>query len=148
MALHPETDELIQRVLPMFQDMHGKGMLAPLGAFMDQAGSIKLHALANEGGAEISVAEAISKIEAKFTELALSAEIQASAIFYHTPGIDPQSEEFQLLPGENESNCHCIAVLLEHRSGDSVYLLVPHSLTAERIEYQTGKLISKPSKVF
>jgi hypothetical protein len=53
-----------------------------------------------------------------------------------------------LPPASNTDECRTLVALLEHASGDSVYLLIPYSGEPPVVEYAVGKLIEKPAKVF
>jgi len=148
MALHPRLDELIQRVLPVVQDFHRKGMFAPHAATIDKAGALAGRALTTDGTAQLSVAQAIEHFESSFAKQATLREIQATGIFYHSPGIDTSAGRVSLPPANNTDECKTLVALLEHAAGDSVYLLIPYSGELPSVEYEVGKLVEKPSKVF
>lgn len=148
MALHQQLDELIQRVLPVVQDFHRKGMFAPHAATMDSQGELAGHALTADGGTQLSVSQAIAHFESKFVLQAKSGDIQATGIFYHSPGIDASSGQVVLPPASNTDECRTVVALLEHASGDSVYLLIPYTGEPPDVEYGMGKLVEKPVTVF
>jgi hypothetical protein len=148
MSLHPQLDELIHRVLPVVQDFHSKGMFSPHAATINNAGELSGHALTTDGKTQLSVAQTIEHFENKFSGQANSGEIRATGIFYHSPGLDASGNRVSLPPAGNTDECRAIVALLEHSSGESVYLLVPYSGEAEAIEYAVGKLIEKPAKIF
>lgn len=148
MALHPQLDELIHRMIPVVQDFHGKGMFSPHAATIDNAGELSGHALTADGTTQLSVMQTIEHFEDKFSRQAESGEIRATGIFYHSPGIDASGHKVSLPPAATTDECRAIVALLEHSSGDSVYLLVPYSGEAKAIEYAVGKLIEKPAKIF
>lgn len=148
MALHPQLDELINRVLPIVQDFHGKAMFAPHAATIDNAGVLTGRALTSDRSTQMSVPEAIEHFESSFMQLAAKGEIQASGIFYHSPGIDTSFSKVTLPPASTTDECRTLVALLENASGESLYLLVPYSGQSPAIEYAIGKLIEKPSKVF
>ena len=148
MALHPQLDELIHRVLPVVQDFHRKGMLAPHAATIDSKGELSGHALTTDGTTQLSVSQAIEHFESKFALQARSGEIQAASVFYHSPGIDASADGVLLPPASTTDECRTVVALLEHSSGDSVYLLIPYSGQPPEVEYGVGKLIEKPAKVF
>ncbi len=148
MALHHQLDELINRVLPVVQDFHQKGMFSPHAATIDAAGKVAGHALTTDGSTQLSVAQAISHFEQKFSTHASHSEIQAAGIFYHSPGIDTSGATVSLPPASTTDECQTLVALLEHASGDSVYLLIPYTGQPPAIAYAVGKLIAKPAKIF
>jgi|EndMetStandDraft_5_1072996.scaffolds.fasta_scaffold56024_5 hypothetical protein len=148
MALHQQLDELIQRVLPVVQDFHRKGMFAPHAASIDKAGTLAGHALTTDGTTQLSVSQAIEHFESRLSQQANVGEIQAAGIFYHSPGIDASGSRVSLPPASNTDECRTLVASLEHASGDSVYLLIPYSGEPPVVEYAVGKLIEKPAKVF
>jgi hypothetical protein len=155
MALHPELDELIHRVLPVVQGFHSKGMFSPHAATINNAGELSGHALTTDGTAQLSVLQTIEHFEDRFAGQAKTGEIRATGIFYHSPGIDVSGNrvstpgyKVSLPPADTTDECRTVVALLEHSSGDSVYLLVPYSGEAPTIEYAVGKLIEKPVKIF
>lgn len=148
MAIHPQLDALIHRVLPVVQDFHRKGMFAPHAATISKTGELSGLALTSDGTTQLSVPQTIEYFESKFVQQATSGEIQATGIFYHSPGIDVSVGTISLPPANTTDECKSIVALLEHSSGDSVYLVVPYGNTSPTIEYATGKLIEKPAKVF
>jgi hypothetical protein len=148
MALHPQINELIQRVLPVVQDFHRKGMFAPHAATIDTAGNLAGRALTTDGTAQLSVAQAIEHFESSFSKQAVLGEIQATGIFYHSPGIDTSAGSVSLPPANKTDECKALVALLEHAAGDSVYLLIPYLGEPPSVEYEVGKLVERPSKVF
>lgn len=148
MALHQQLDELISRVLPVVQDFHRKSMFAPHAATIDAAGSVAGHALTTDGTTQLSVSQAIEHFERKFAEQAKVNEIQGAGIFYHSPGIDTSAGSVSLPPAMTTDECRTLVALLEHASGNSVYLLLPYSGEPPEVEYSVGRLIEKPSKIF
>jgi hypothetical protein len=148
MALHPQLDEIINRVLPVVQDFHGKEMFAPHAATIDKAGALTGRALTNDDSAQLSVTQAIDHFEKSFMQLAVNNEIQASGIFYHSSGIDASASRVSLPPATTTDECRTIVALLEQASGESLYLLIPYSGQPPTVEYAVRKLIEKPSKVF
>lgn len=148
MALHAQLDELIHSVLPVVQHFHSKGMFAPHAATMNVAGELSGHALTTDGTAQLSVMQTIEHFESKFAEQARAGEIRATGVFYHSPGVDVSSGSVSLPPADTSDECRTIVALLEHASGDSVYLLVSYNGEAQTIEYSVGKLVQKPAKIF
>jgi hypothetical protein len=148
MALHPQLDELIQRVLPVVQDFHRKGICAPHAATVDKAGVLAGRALTTDGTTQLSVAQAIEHFESSFAKQAALGEIQATGIFYHSPGLDTSSGRVSLPPATNTDECRALVALLEHAAGDSVYLLISYSGEPPSVEYAVGKLVEKPLEVF
>ncbi|MCX9158618.1 hypothetical protein OPU71_21095 [Niveibacterium sp. 24ML] len=143
MALHSQLDDLIGAMLPFVQEFHARSQLAPHAASINVAGEIKGSALVTQDNQQISVAEAISHFETKFRESAASNEIVASAIFFHGVGLSDPAR-----PAENIEDACVIVALLEHKAGDSVYLVVPYERAGDGFAYQMGKLVSKPCAVF
>lgn len=148
MALHPELDKLIHRVLPVVQDFHRKAMFSPHAATINMAGELAGHALTTEGTTQLSVAQTIEHFERKFAGQAKLGEIRGSAIFYHSPGVGAVENRVSLPPANTTEQCRAVVALLEHSSGDSVYLLLPYSGEPPAIEYGVGKLIEKPAGIF
>jgi len=148
MALHAQIDELIQRVLPVVQHFHRQGMFAPHAATMKSNGEIGGHALTSDGSTQLSVAQTIEHFERQFSQDAQAGGIQAAAIFYHSPGIVTEGNGISLPPADTTDDCKNIVALLEHASGDSVFLLIPYSGEGPAVEYSAGKLIEKPPKIF
>jgi hypothetical protein len=148
MALHPQLDELIQRVLPTVQNFHSKGMFAPHAATIDKAGNLSGRALTTDGSPQLSVSQAIEHFETSFAQQASSGVIQAAGIFYHSPGVDTSTGKVSLPPASNRLECTTLVALLEHAGGDSVYLLIPYSGEPPAVAYALGKLVEKPPKVF
>ena len=148
MALHPQLDELIQRVLPVVQDFHRICMFAPHAATIDKAGILTGRALATDGTAQLSVTQAIEQLESSFAHQAMLGEIQASGIFYHSSGTVTLAGGFSLPPAANADECKALSALLEHAIGESVYLLIPYSGEPPSVVYAVGNLIKKPAKVF
>jgi hypothetical protein len=123
-------------------------MFAPHAATIDAAGSVAGHALTTDGTAQLSVSQAIEHFERKFAERANMNQIQGTGIFYHSPGIDSSTGSVSLPPAMTTDECRTLVALLEHASGNSVYLLIPYSGEPPAVEYAVGKLIDKPSKIF
>jgi hypothetical protein len=143
MALHPQLDELIHAMLPVVQQFHSKGQLAPHAASMRQDGDIHGAALVTGDDRNLSVAEAVAYFESTFGEAAKAGEIVASAIWYHGVAL------FQpIRPADTVEEACTLTALLEHKSGDSVYLVIPYRATDAGIEYELGRLIAKPASVF
>ena len=82
-------------------------------------------------------------VESKFRDAAEAKEIVASAIFFHGVSIIDPSK-----PAETEEEARAIVAMLEHQAGDSVFLVIPYEVKEDNIEYQEGKLITKPLSVF
>lgn len=148
MALHQQLDELINRVLPVVHDYHRKSMFSPHAATIDAGGIVSGHALTTDGSAQFSVLQAIEHFERKFAQQASLKEIQGTGIFYHSPGIDTSAGVVALPPATTTDECRNLVALLEHASGDSVYLLIPYSGEPPAVEYAVGKLVEKPLRVF
>jgi hypothetical protein len=148
MALHSQLDELIHRVLPVVQHFHSKGTFAPHAATVDNVGELSGHALTTDSSTQLSVMETIEHFEKQFAQKAKSGEIQAAGIFYHSPGIDATVNSISLPPADSTDDCHTLVALLEHASGDSVYLLIPYSGEGPAVEYTTGKLVQKTPRIF
>jgi hypothetical protein len=147
MALHPELDELIHRVLPVVQEFHRKGMFSPHAATVNMAGELAGYALTTDGTTQLSVAQTIEHFESKFAGQAKLSEIRGSGIFYHSPGVSAVENRVILPPANTTDECRAVVALLEHSSGDSVYLLLPYSGKSPAIEYAVGKLIEKPARI-
>jgi len=148
MALHPQLDEILDAVLPIVQQFQRQSMYAPHAATIDCEGMLAGHALTSDGSNQLSVKEALAHFETSFRELAQAGKISASAIFYHSTGIDPSSGNLALPPANTLDECRILVGLLEHVSGESVYIVLPYTGHAESIAYATGRLIKKPPKVF
>ncbi|WP_432240915.1 hypothetical protein [Herbaspirillum robiniae] len=148
MTLHPQLDELIQRVLPVVQSFHSKGMFAPHAATINSAGELSGHALTTDGTTQLSVSETIEHFENKFSNQAKFGEIRAAGIFYHSPGTDATANRVALPPANTTDECRNIVAILEHSLGNSIYLIVPYKGEAQAIEYAVGKLIEKPARIF
>ncbi|MFH1814229.1 MAG: hypothetical protein ABIF28_08695 [Pseudomonadota bacterium] len=148
MALHPQLDELLDRVLPTVKHFHSKSMLAPHAATIDHVGALTGRALTTDGSNQLTVSQAISHFESSFSELAKAGEIHASGIFYHGAGVDTSSGTVELPPASTVEECVALVGLLEHVSGESIYILIPYQSGPSSIEYSVGKLIEKPPRVF
>lgn len=148
MALHQQLDELINRVLPVVQDFHRKGMFAPHAASVDAAGNVAGHALTTDGTTQLLVGQALEHFERKFAQQAGLSEIQGTGIFYHSPGVDTSAGTVTLPPATTTYECRTLVALLEHVAGDSVYLLIPYGGEGPALEYGLGKLVEKPRKIF
>jgi hypothetical protein len=148
MAVHHQLDELINRVLPVVQHFHGQAMFAPHAATINASGELAGRALTTDGTTQLSVPQAIEHFETTFRQLASAGEINASGIFYHSPGISTSSGSVSLPPATNTDECRSLVACLEHTAGDSVYLVIPYSGEPPSIEYDIGKLIAKPPAVF
>lgn len=135
MALHPQLDQIINAMLPLVQDFHAKGQLAPQAASMDNAGEITGNALVTDGDKKLTVREALSHLTSNLRKAASAREIVASAIFYHNTGLD-------------DSDPPALIALLEHVSGDSVLMAIPYHVTSDGIQYELGQLIAKPPEIF
>ena len=143
MALHSQLDELLNAMLPFVQQFHSKYQLAPHAASMNNAGEIKGSALVTKDNQSLSVAEAISHFELKFRKAAEARAIVASAVFFHGVGLAEPAK-----PAQTEEEACALVALMEHRSGQSVFLVIPYSATDSGIQYEMGKLIAKPAAVF
>ena len=130
-------------MLPLVQQFHAKGQLAPHAASMDNAGEIKGSALVVQDSRTLSVPEALSHFESTFRQAAQASEIVASAVFFHGVGLAEPARH-----AKTEEEARAIVALLEHKSGDSVFLVVPYESTPGGITYEVGKLIGKPAAVF
>lgn len=148
MALNAQLDELIQRVLPVVQHFHSQDMFSPHAATISKSGQLSGHALTSDGTTQLSVMQTIEHFESRFARQAQAGEILATGIFYHSPGVLASANGVTVPPAATTDDCKNIVALLEHASGDSVYLLVPYSGEAPAIEYAVGKLVEKPAKVF
>lgn len=148
MALDPQLDELIHRMLPVVQDFHSKGMFAPHAASVNSGGELTGQALTTDGSTQLSVSQAIEHFETTFAAKATAGQIRATGIFYHSPGLVTDADGLSAPPANTTDECRTIVGLLEHASGDSVYLLIPYSGEAQVIEYAVGKLIDKPARIF
>src|SRR5438067_10712223 len=116
MGLHAQLDDLIHRVLPVVQDFHSKGMLAPHAATIDHAGNLTGHALTTDGATQLSVSQTIAHFENRFATKAKSAQILATGIFYHASGIRSSADGVSLPPADTVDQCNMIVALLEHAS--------------------------------
>src|SRR5262249_30345390 len=105
-------------------------------------------ALTSDGSNQLSVGQALAHFENSFRQLAQAGQICASAVFYHSAGIDPSSGKVELPPASTIDECRTLVGLLEHVSGQSVYIVIPYTGEAESIVYVTGTLIEKPPAVF
>ena len=148
MALHGQLDEIIQAALPVVQRFHSQAMLAPHAATIDKSGTLAGRLLATDGSPQLSVSQAIEHFEHSFAHLAKAGELQATGIFYHSPGIDVASPVFALPPAATADESRNLVAMLEHVSGQSVYLLIPYRGQPPSVEYGMGKLIEKPPKIF
>lgn len=148
MSLHTQLEELLNRVMPVVKQFHSKAMYAPHAATMDSAGDVTGRAFTSDGTSNLTVGQSLVHFESGFAELARKNEIHASGIFYHGAGMNSSSGVLELPPAETEGECVAVVGLLEHISGQSVYLYIPYSGERDAIEYATGKLIAKPQKVF
>jgi hypothetical protein len=148
MALHAQLEELLDRIMPMVKHFHGTSMFAPHAATMDGAGTVAGHALSSDGTSNLSVPQAIAHFESSFKQLAQDGAIVASAIFYHGGAIDTSSGKLALPPASTTDECLAVVGLLEHVSGESVYILIAYQGEPGNVEYSPGKLIEKPPAVF
>lgn len=143
MSLNLDVDNLINAMLPIVKQFHSNMQLAPHAATMSSAGEISGRAVVNESNErEMSVPEVLSYFEDKFKSLAESDEIIASAIFFHGTGVWPPK------PAETAQEANKIIAMLEHRNGDSVYLIIPYVISNGECEYSLGTLVEKPRVVF
>jgi hypothetical protein len=148
MALHAQLNEILDAVLPVVQQFHGRSMYAPHAAMMGRDGVITGHALTSDGSNHLSVEQALAHFAESFRPLAQAGEISASAVFYHSVGIAPSSGRVELSPASTIDECRVLVGLLEHESGQSVYIVIPYRGEAGSIEYDTDTLIEKPPAVF
>jgi hypothetical protein len=148
MALHIQLEEILDTVLPVVQQFHGRSMYAPHAATMEPDGSLTGHALTTDGTTHVSAVQALTHFEDSFHKEALAGSIRASAIFYHSVGVVASSGKVTLPPANTIDECRCIVGLLEHESGESVYIVIPYKGEPGSITYETGKLIAKPQRVF
>lgn len=88
MALHAQLDEIVQRVLPVVQHFHARGMFSPHAATFSNADELAGHALSSDGSVQLSVMKTIEHFENQFARQAKSGELRATGIFYCSPGID------------------------------------------------------------
>ena len=143
MAIHSQLDELIHAMLPFVQEFHAKNQLAPHAASIDLAGEIHGSALVAEDGRHMAVEAAIAHFETTYGQAARAGTIVASAIFFHGVGLPEPAR-----PAQTLDEARAIVALLEHRAGDSVFLVIPYRMAADGIHYEMGKLIKKPAVVF
>jgi hypothetical protein len=148
MTVHHQLNDLIARMLPVVQDFHRRGMFSPHAATIDAAGAVAGHALTTDGTTQLSVSQAIEHFERKFAAQGRLGEVCGTGIFYHSGGIDASRGQMSLPPATTTDECRNVVALLEHVSGDSVYLLIPYSGEPPKIQYEVGKLIDKPAAVF
>lgn len=104
--------------------------------------------LTDKGNGHLTVTQAIDRFEATFRTKAEAGEIVASGIFYHASGMDVSSSVLAIPAAVSLEECRAVVGLLEHASGDSVYLYIPYTGSPPDIEYGVGKLIQKLPKVF
>lgn len=143
MPLNPQIDVLIQAMLPVVKQFHEKMQLAPHAATMSNVGEISGRAIVNkDNNIQMSVSEAISHFETEFRKLSETGEITASAIFYHGAGVWPP------VPAQTAEEANKIVAILEHKDGDSVYLIIPYVVSNNACEYSLGSLVEKPRVVF
>lgn len=143
MSIHTQLDELIHAMVPFVQQFHSKGQLAPHAASTNNASTIEGSALVAEGGNHLGVVEAVAHFESKFREAAKAGDIVASAVFFHGTELSVPPK-----PAQTEDEARTLVALLEHKAGDSVYLVIPYSSVNGSIEYGMGKLFTKPAAVF
>lgn len=96
-----------------------------------------------EGDKHLSVTEALAHFESNFRAAAKAGDIVASAIFFHGTAISITPKAAQ-----TEEEARTLVALLEHKAGDSAYLVIPYSRVNGIVEYETGKLFTKPVAVF
>lgn len=143
MPIHAQLDELIHAMVPFVQQFHAKGQLAPHAASTNNAGVMEGAALVAEGDKHLSVTEALAHFESNFRAAAEANGIVASAVFFHGTAMSIPPK-----PAQTAEEASTLVALLEHKAGDSVYLVIPYSRVNGSIEYETGKLFAKPAAVF
>jgi hypothetical protein len=143
MALNSQLDQIIHAMLPVLKQFHSKGQLAPHAASLNLAGDLKGASLVVTGNQSVSVSEALVHFESQFREAATAGQIVASAIFFHGVGLTRIGT-----PASTIGEASALVGMLEHKAGDSVYLIIPYHFTDSGIEYALGKLIAKPASVF
>lgn len=148
MALHAQTDELIQQMMGIVKHFHSKEMLSPHAGTINAQGVFSGTALTSDGSTQLTVAQSLAHFETSFKNLALDAKIVASGIFYHGVGVQVEDNRVTLPPANALDECRAVVGLLEHNSGDSFYLVVSYEGTGNNIQYASGKLIEKQPFVF
>jgi hypothetical protein len=147
MALHPQLDQLINAMLPLVQQCHAEGELAPHAASMSASGEMTGEAFVVKDETAVersgSVREALAYFEGKFRKAAQANEIVASAIFFHGVGLAEPAR-----PAQTAEEASALVALLEHRVGESVFLVIPYRVAEVGIQYELGKLVAKPAAVF
>jgi hypothetical protein len=143
MTLHSQLGELIDAMLPFVQQFHAKGQLAPHAASMNATGQITGSALVTEDHRTFCVPEALAHFESTFRRAAEAGNIVASAVFFHGVGLGDPAR-----PAQTSEEAQAIVALLEHRAGESVFLVTPYHMAQNGIQYQSGKVVPKPASVF
>lgn len=150
MALHQDLNGMINAMLPIVKQFHGKSQLAPHAASITNDGQVRGSALVKTRKQNIGVSEAVNYFEEEFRKAAEAGTIIASAIFFHgllmiQPGAHPAVAAH---PAETNKDARSVIALLEHNTGESLYLVIPYKSTPNGIEYELGRLIAKPPRVF
>lgn len=143
MALHSQLDQIINAMLPFVQKFHSQGQLAPHAASLSRSGELIGATLATNDNRRVSVPDTLAHFENQFRQAANADQIIASAVFYHGVGLTTLGT-----PAQTVEEAGAIVGMLEHKAGDSVYLVIPYHDTDAGIEYELGRLITKPASVF
>ena len=147
-GLHPQLEQLVDGMLPTVKHFQSRSMYSPHAATIDREGHLSAKALTSDGSKQFTVAQTIDYFTVNFRKLAQSGQIVASGIFYHSRGVDTSSGKVVLPPASTIEECVALVALLEHASGQSLYLLLPYSNASGAVQYATGRLIQKPASVF
>lgn len=143
MSLHPQLEQLVDSMLPFVKRFHERLQLAPHAASMDVAGEITGSALVAEDDGNFTVEEALDHFQSRFRADAERGEIIASAVFYFAVPI-----QAGMRPARTVEEAAVLAAILEHVSGQSLYLAIPFERAPQGFIYQSGQLIEKPPVVF
>ncbi len=141
--LGSQLNELLEALLPLIQRLHTQGDLAPNAAFMNASGEICGLAFLSDDTTDMTVAEALERMEARLRALAHEKDIVASAVFYHAVSL-----EKELRPAAHASEAATLVGMLEHADGQSFYFAMPYTSGSGGPVYERARLIERPPTVF
>ena len=137
-----QLKELLEALLPLVERLHAKGDLAPTAAYLDASGEIGGFAFTSDdvAAADMTVDEALQRMQERMRELAAAQDIVASAIFYHAVSLEDDAR-----PAAYASEAAMLIGMLEDVDGQSFYFARPY--TSGPV-YQRARLIERPPTVF
>ena len=115
---------IIEHQLPLLQQLHRSGSLAPVAATMDAAGEVTGEAFTNDEAANVPVENTVDRFARQFARaFADGAPLKAAAIFFHGHAADSI-----VRAAHTAEEANVLVAWLQHESGQSVQAVIPYGV--------------------